>query len=204
MLSCPLCKKKVPPLERECPSCHADLSLLADYVGHLTGGLDRAEALTRAGQLDEAVTAYLEVLEVDPDNAIARRQVGRVVTAVRQFDNVARSRRWLKQLRRRTRFRRWLASWDEGHSVRAPIIWLSILLLLGALFGLGYYLGQRAAASSVESTSLSRPAVLAGESRNHDRETPSLCHAHHPRSGARPGAPPVQCGNLDRTAPATV
>src|SRR5206468_6573911 len=96
MLNCPLCKKKVPPLEPECPSCHANLSLLADYVGHLAGGLDRAEALTRAGLLDEAVTAYLEVLEVDPDNAIARRQVGRVVAAVRQFDNVARSRRWLK------------------------------------------------------------------------------------------------------------
>ena len=141
MLSCPLCKKKVPPLERECPSCHADLSLLVDYVVNLAGGLERAEALTRAGRLGEAVWAYLEVLETDPDNAAARRQVGQVVTAVRQFDRAAPGRRWLKQLQRRTRFRRWLASWNEGEGAGVGgLLWL--LLVLAAL-ALGFLLGQQ-------------------------------------------------------------
>jgi len=205
MLSCPLCKKKVPPLERECPSCHADLSLLADYVGNLAVGLAQAEELTRAGMLGEAVWAYLEVLEVDPDNALARRQVGRVVTAVRQFDIASPSRRWLKRLQRRSRFRRWMASWEEGDgSAWASLYWL--LLVLGALF-LGYFLGlqaQRAAAPPAESSiPSSRHAVFERESRNHDREAPSLRHAHHPGGGARPGAPPLRGGGLDRaTAPA--
>src|SRR6516162_3257059 len=71
MLTCPLCKKSVAALERECPSCHADLTLLVEYVVNLAGGLARAEALTRASRLGEAVWAYLEVLETDPDNAVA-------------------------------------------------------------------------------------------------------------------------------------
>jgi len=142
MLTCPMCKKKAPALERECPSCHADLSLLTDYVGNLAVGLMRADELTRAGMLGEAVWAYLEVLEVDPDNALARRQVGQVVTAVRQFDNAATSRRWLKKLQRRTRFRRWLASWEEADGgIWSSLFW--VVVVMGALF-LGYYLGQRA------------------------------------------------------------
>ncbi len=154
MLTCPMCKKKAPALARECPSCHADLSLLTDYVGNLAVGLARAEELTRAGMLGEAVWAYLEVLEVDPDNATARRQVGQVVTAVRQFGNAATSRRWLKKLQRRTRFRRWLASWEEGDGgVWASLFWA--LVVMAALF-LGYYLGQQAqrAAAPPAETSL--------------------------------------------------
>ena len=80
-----------------------DLSLLVDYVTNLQDGLSRAEALTRAGELGEAVWAYLEVLEVDPDNATARRQVGKVATAVRQFDQTAPGRRWLQAAATQTR-----------------------------------------------------------------------------------------------------
>ena len=141
MLTCPLCKKSVAALERECPSCHADLTLLVEYVVNLAGGLARAEALTRASRLGEAVWAYLEVLETDPDNAVARRQVGRVVTAVRQFDRASPSRRWLRQLRRRSRFRRWLASWTDGEGGGlGGCLWL--LLVLAAL-ALGFLLGQQ-------------------------------------------------------------
>src|SRR5438445_5926440 len=112
MLTCPnpTCGKKLPALERECPRCRTDLSLLCDYVDHLGDGLARAEALTRAGELGEAVWAYLSVLEVDPDNATARRQVGQVVTAVRQFDEMTPGRRWLRKVRRQARFRAWLHS----------------------------------------------------------------------------------------------
>ena len=145
MLTCPWCKKKTPARERECPSCHADLTLLVDYVENLAGGLVRAEELTRAGQLGEAVWAYLEVLEVDPDNAVARRQVGRVATAVRQFDLAAPSRRWVRQLRRRSRFRRWLAAWNEGDGGGSSVLWL--LLVLAAL-ALGYVMGQHAQRAS--------------------------------------------------------
>jgi hypothetical protein len=139
MLTCPWCKKTTPARERECASCHADLTLLVDYVENLAGGLVKAEELTRAGQLGEAVWAYLEVLEVDPDNAVARRQVGRVATAVRQFDLAAPSRRWVRQLRRRSRFRRWLAAWNEGDSSWSSVLWL--LLVLAAL-ALGFVMGQ--------------------------------------------------------------
>src|SRR5262249_47398546 len=100
MLTCPMptCKQPLPRLTRTCPSCQADLSLLLEYVNDLQGGLAQAEALTRAGELGEAVWAYLEVLEVDPDNAAARRQVGQVVAAVRQFDRWAPGRRWRRRL----------------------------------------------------------------------------------------------------------
>src|SRR6516165_7093535 len=99
MLTCPMCKKTLRQLARQCPTCRSDLSLLVDYVEHLDGGLRQAEALTRAGELGEAVWAYLQVLEVDPDNPEARRQVGEVAAAVRQFDRAAPGRRWLKRLR---------------------------------------------------------------------------------------------------------
>src|SRR5262249_41920797 len=82
MLTCPMCKKKLRGLEKECVNCKTDVSLLVDYVENLQEGLVRAEALTKAGELGEAVWAYLEVLEVDPDNTTAKRQVGQVVTAV--------------------------------------------------------------------------------------------------------------------------
>src|SRR5438105_5905144 len=98
MLTCPMCKKPVAEPARQCPRCATDLSLLADYVTQLEGGLERAEAMTRKGELGEAVWAYLTVLEVDPDNTAARRQVAQVVTAVRQFDEAAPGRRWLSRL----------------------------------------------------------------------------------------------------------
>lgn len=98
MPNCPQCTKPMRELARRCPSCQADLDLLVDYVSHLQGGLERAENLTRAGELGQAFWAYLEVLEVDPDNPTARRQVGQVVTAVRQFDAVVPARRWANNL----------------------------------------------------------------------------------------------------------
>ena len=98
------------------------MSLLVDYVENLQDGLVQAEALTKPGELGEAVWAYLEVLEVDPDNATARRQVGKVATAVRQFDNAAPGRRWLKKLQRQTRFRRWAAGW----TARTTATWADV------------------------------------------------------------------------------
>jgi hypothetical protein len=38
------------------------------------------------------------VLEVDPDNSTARKQIAQVVTAVRQFDSVMPGRRWANNL----------------------------------------------------------------------------------------------------------
>lgn len=99
MLQCPQCSKPLLELAKRCPSCLADLGLLVDYVSHLEEGLRRAENLTRAGELHQAVQAYLAVLQVDPDNPTARRQVSQVATAVRQFDRSAPSRVWLTRLR---------------------------------------------------------------------------------------------------------
>jgi hypothetical protein len=93
MPACPQCSKPLRELVRRCPTCQADLDLLVDYVSHLQGGLERADNLARAGELGEAVWAYLEVLETDPDNAAARKQVGRVVTAIRKFDLSTPTRR---------------------------------------------------------------------------------------------------------------
>src|SRR5438132_4137483 len=105
MLICPMCKKSLSEWTRVCPRCRADLSILVDYVDHLRAGLSRAQEQTRKGELGEAVWAYLEVLEVDPDNADARRQVSRVTAAVRQFDRAATGRKWIDRLRRQARFR---------------------------------------------------------------------------------------------------
>ena len=82
MPTCPQCTKPLREFSRRCPSCQADLDLLVDYVSQLQGGLERAENLTHSGELGKAFWAYLEVLETDPDNAAARRQVGQVVTAI--------------------------------------------------------------------------------------------------------------------------
>ena len=142
MLTCPnpTCGKKLATLERECPRCRTDLSLLVDYVDHLQDGLSQAETLTRAGELGEAMWAYLGVLEVDPDNATARRQVRQVVTAVRQFDEATPGRRWLRKVRRQAHFRAWVHSLggEEGASWFGTIVW--VLVVLVALV-LGYALG---------------------------------------------------------------
>ena len=98
MPNCPQCTKPLRDFARRCPSCQADLDLLVDYVSHLQGGLDRAENLVKAGELGQAIWAYLEVLEVDPDNPQARKQIGMIVTAVRQFDTVMPGRRWANNL----------------------------------------------------------------------------------------------------------
>jgi hypothetical protein len=98
MPNCPQCTKPLREFTRRCPSCQADLDLLVDYVSHLQGGLQRAENLVKAGELGQAIWAYLEVLEVDPDNATARKQISQVVTAVRQFDTVIPGRRWANGL----------------------------------------------------------------------------------------------------------
>ena len=98
MPNCPQCTKPLRDFTRRCPSCQADLDLLVDYVSHLQGGLERAENLVKAGELGQAIWAYLEVLEVDPDNPQARKQIGMIVTAVRQFDTVMPGRRWANGL----------------------------------------------------------------------------------------------------------
>jgi hypothetical protein len=142
MLTCPMCKKTIPKDRKECLNCRTDVSLLVDYVDNLQSGLQRAEALTRKGDLGPAVWAYLEVLEVDPDNATARRQVGQVATAVRQFDETS-YRRWKKLMHRESRFRGWLNTLDAegggGNSWWVGLLWFVIPL---AALLLGYYLGR--------------------------------------------------------------
>ena len=143
MLSCPMCKKSVRLSSRECPTCRADLSLLTDYVSHIEDGLARADALAREGALGEAVWAYLAVLEVDPDNPTARRQVGQVAAAVRQFDRIALGRRWHDKLQRQAHFRRWAETWGRERRMT-----LGLALVAGAAaallaLGAGWWLGSR-------------------------------------------------------------
>jgi hypothetical protein len=140
---CPQCTKDLAELSRECPYCKADLDLLVEYVGQLHSGLERAERLTREGELDQAVWAYLSVLEVDPDNAVARRQVGRVATAVRQFDRSAPGRRWLARVR---------GEEDEESPAAGLTRWLLrcalVLALVFAAFAAGFALGGGYAAEN--------------------------------------------------------
>jgi hypothetical protein len=107
MPQCPQCSKPLMSLSRQCPTCRADLDLLVDYVSTLQENLVRADQLTRAGELGQAMWAYLEVLEVDPDNAMARQQVSQIATAVRQFDRTSPGRRWVQGMP---------AAGDEGNS----------------------------------------------------------------------------------------
>ncbi len=142
MLTCPMCNKALPDLKKTCEFCKADVSLLVDYVSTLEDGLHIAEEHTRAGELGEAVWAYLAVLEVDPDNATARRQVGKVATAVRQFDQSAPGRRWLKRLQKQKGFARWLSRWKEGDSGEWLVNSLWFILIVGVLmvgYGLGFW-----------------------------------------------------------------
>ncbi len=135
MLTCPMCKKSLRGMMRECPGCRTDLSLLVDYADALHEGLARAELQTRSGELGEAVWSYLEVLEIDPDSPVARRQVGHVVAAVRQFDEHAPGRRWGKQVRRQA------LGWGD---IDWYVLAVCLILILAALL-FGFYLGHRSA-----------------------------------------------------------
>jgi hypothetical protein len=154
MLQCPQCQKPLRDLARRCPSCQADLDLLVDYVGHMRGGLARALDLTKAGELDQAVWAYLEVLEVDPDNAVAKKQVAKVATAVRQFDLAASSRQASGNASRRQT--KWLPA------SRLVYLWLAVVLL--AAFIIGYVIGSGANYSEVEP--LEQPPLKAKDSNS--------------------------------------
>ena len=144
MPQCPQCNKPLVELARQCPTCRADLDLLVDYVNGLQGSLYRADQLTRAGELGLAVWAYLQVLEVDPDNPTARQQVSQVANVVRVFDRTATGRRWAGGLPP-------LADEAAGRLAR----WLKAALLVCALlcaFSLGLLsaglLGEGGAASA--------------------------------------------------------
>lgn len=141
-----MCRDQVSEEARECPRCRTDLTLLAEYVGNLRDGLAEAEEFTRRGDLDQAVWAYLTVLEVDPDNATARRQVGKVATAVRQFDETAPGRRWLTKIRNSSSSSNpsWISS-EKGigllrNTWLVPLL-LGLICTLGA-YWLGYHNGQ--------------------------------------------------------------
>ena len=140
MITCPMCKKTVRGEVRECPTCRTDLGILLDYLSDLDGSLQKAEARTRAGQLGEAVWAYLEVLEVDPDNREARRQIGTVVTAVRQFDEVMPGRRWHSRLRKQAKIRKLKEDIQDLTPRGWLIVFGGIVLLAVALVG-GYFWG---------------------------------------------------------------
>ena len=139
MPSCPQCNKPLAALARWCPSCRADLDLLVEYVNGLQTGLDQAEKLTRAGELGQAVWAYLSVLDIDPDNAAARRQVGDVVMAVRYFDRIAPTRRGLSRI--------WHGQGSDGPGPRiAGWLWIVLVgLLMVVAFGLGYGMASSSA-----------------------------------------------------------
>jgi hypothetical protein len=135
MPQCPQCNKPLVELTRQCPSCRADLDLLVDYVQGLAGSLDRAEQLTRAGQLGLAVWTYLQILEVDPDNPQARRQVGQVANSVRQFDRTVPGRRWAQGLPPVDKEEGpHLATWVKGTLVGLVVL---MAFVLGFLFGQG-------------------------------------------------------------------
>jgi hypothetical protein len=158
MLTCPMCKKKLRGLEKECLNCRTNVSLLVNYVEDLRQGLAQAEELTRRGELGEAVWAYLAVLEVDPDNSQARRQVGKVATAVRQFDQTAPGRRWLRKLQKKKRFRRWMANLNEDGEAGgflSGLLWF--LLIFGALM-IGYFIGVRSIQPPDSNAEPARPA----------------------------------------------
>jgi hypothetical protein len=189
---CPQCTKPLAGLTKRCPSCMADLDLLVEYVNQLEEGLKRAETFTRAGELDEAVWAYLAVLEVDPDNAAARRQVGRVATAVRQFDRTAPGRRWLSHVRG-----------EDGDDVASRLArWMRnafIVLVVLLAFLLGYGWGGRSGDETPGKSPRPDPKMeerdrkgLMGRVRRMPSvltfmTTPAEVHAHEPFVRRGPG-----------------
>src|SRR4029079_12044530 len=92
-MNCPMCKKALESRANPCPRCRTDLTLLVDYMSNLDEHLAKADDALKRGELGDAVWAYLNVLETEPDHALARRQVSKVATAVRQFDEAKRSSR---------------------------------------------------------------------------------------------------------------
>lgn len=133
MPNCPQCNKPLAEIVKQCPSCRADLSLLVNYVAGLSGTLERADQLTRQGELAQAFWIYLEVLEVDPDNPIAKRHVGQIATAVRQFDRSAPARRWAMTH---------LVS-DPPSPVKVAAKWAAVGVAILAAFLLGYFVANR-------------------------------------------------------------
>ncbi len=73
---------------------------------------------------------------------MARRQVGRVATAVREFDRAAPSRRWLRRLGREARFRNWLYTRLGLRLSDAWIFWLVVAAGLIVIFALGFFAGS--------------------------------------------------------------
>ncbi len=124
MLTCPMCKKTLEPAATPCPRCRADLTMLVDFMSNLDEQLSKADAALKAGELGDAVWAYLNVLETDPEHAVARRQVTKVATAVRQFDEARSQGR-----------KQWLLI-GAGIASAAAV-------LLGVVFYVGFYLGAR-------------------------------------------------------------
>jgi hypothetical protein len=149
MIKCPMCQVLLADDARKCKKCQTDLALLADYVTHLRDGLSQAEQFTKEGELGEAVWAYLSVLEVDPDNTTARRQVGKVATAVRQFDQTAPGRRWLKALRKDTSWQRSRANRLEGDGA-GLWSWVFPFLLYFASVVAAYFYGYHSAKTTGE------------------------------------------------------
>ncbi len=119
-----MCKKVLEPAATPCPRCRTDLSLLVDFMSNLDEHLHKADEAMKAGDLGDAVWAYLNVLETDPDHPLARRQVSKVATAVRHFDEARSGGR-----------QRWLLI-----GIAAALV---VAVLLGLVFYFGYYLGGR-------------------------------------------------------------
>jgi hypothetical protein len=90
-IECPVCRTKTAADVDVCPTCRADLRLLASLRNDVKAQLERAEQLRREGQLAAAVGAYLVVLDADPANAEARAALGPVLTALRAPKSVAGS-----------------------------------------------------------------------------------------------------------------
>ena len=166
MLTCPnpTCKKQLTAPERECPRCRTDLSLLVDYSEQLDDGLARADAFCRLGELGDAVWAYLEVLDLDPENPEANRQVGQVTKAVRQFDQASRQTwRQLNRQQRRASLHQWAFAWDSEPRVagwRFTVVVAAVVALgaLGIGMAFGYYLGSRQAAAPAGPAEVPEPA----------------------------------------------
>jgi hypothetical protein len=119
-----MCKKELLGGTTPCPRCRTDLTLLVDFMNNLDEHLNKADAALKSGELGEAVWAYLNVLETDPDHPIAKKQVREVATAVRQFDEA-----------RRTGQRTMLVL-----GIGAA---LAVVLLLAAMFVAGFWIGKK-------------------------------------------------------------